>query len=204
MRHLQVLDTIHLNPFNTSKFGWIDSNLNDNGTKVCENNFDNLLLYNLKHAPNKFHIQILNVQDKKYKLPEKTKEKHKHLPEKTKEKHKHLPEKIEKHKEKVIDELSVINQQLLLNPTNTIQYEYLDLLNTSNTPVIKTQTFNQKIIKIEEIVYSNYNSAGGGSTKYGRTVVLKLIYADNSKADFKIIKNTRSNCIISGLNINKN
>lgn len=69
-----VLDTIHNNPFNTTKFGWIDSNLSKDGTKICEGNFNNLLLYNLKHAPNKFHLQILNVEDKKYKLDENKKE----------------------------------------------------------------------------------------------------------------------------------
>jgi hypothetical protein len=71
-----VLDTINMNPFNTSKFGWIDSNLsnNNNGIKICEGNFDNLLLYSLKHAPNKFHLQILNVEDKKYKLDENKRE----------------------------------------------------------------------------------------------------------------------------------
>ena len=69
-----VLDTINNNPFNTSKFGWIDSSLSKDGTKICEGNFDNLLLYNLKHAPNKFHLQILNVEDKKYKLDENKRE----------------------------------------------------------------------------------------------------------------------------------
>lgn len=63
-----VKQTIISNPFNTSKFGWIDSALSKDGLKICEGNFNNLLLYNLKHAPNKFHLQILNVQDKKFKL----------------------------------------------------------------------------------------------------------------------------------------
>lgn len=69
-----VLNTIHNNPFNTTKFGWIDSNLSNDGRKICEGNFDNLLLHSLKHAPNKFHLQILNVEDKKYKLDENKRE----------------------------------------------------------------------------------------------------------------------------------
>jgi len=69
-----LLDTINNNPFNTSKFGWIDSNLSNDGIKICEGNFDSLLLYSLKHAPNKFHLQILNVEDKKYKLDENKRE----------------------------------------------------------------------------------------------------------------------------------
>jgi hypothetical protein len=73
-----ILDTIHNNPFNTTKFGWIDSNLYKDGKKICEDNFDNLLLYNLKHAPNKFHLQILNVEDKKYKLDENKREYYQH------------------------------------------------------------------------------------------------------------------------------
>jgi len=63
-----VKQTIINNPFKTSKFGWIDSALCKDGLKICEGNFENLLMYNLKHAPNKFHLQILNVQDKKFKL----------------------------------------------------------------------------------------------------------------------------------------
>jgi hypothetical protein len=69
-----VLNTINDNPFNTSKFGWIDCNLNKDGTKLCENNFDNLLLSALKNAPNKFHLTIQSVEDKKYKLDENKRE----------------------------------------------------------------------------------------------------------------------------------
>jgi hypothetical protein len=63
-----VKQTIINNPFNTTKFGWIDSGLYKDGIKICENNFDNLLLHSLKHAPNKFHLTIMNVEDKKFKL----------------------------------------------------------------------------------------------------------------------------------------
>jgi len=63
-----VLKTIDLNPFNTSKFGWIDSNLRPNCEKICENYEKNMLLKILNNANSeKFHIQILNVCDKKYK-----------------------------------------------------------------------------------------------------------------------------------------
>lgn len=64
-----VLKTMEDNPFHTSKFGWIDSNLgSSNCNKISENYQNNMLLYILKNSnPNKFHIQILNVCDKKYK-----------------------------------------------------------------------------------------------------------------------------------------
>jgi hypothetical protein len=59
--------TIENNPFNTSKFGWIDSSLGSNFSKICENYKKNTLLYVLNNITDKFHIQILNVCDKKYK-----------------------------------------------------------------------------------------------------------------------------------------
>jgi len=59
--------TIENNPFNTSKFGWIDSNVGPNFSKICENYSKNILLYILNNISEKFHIQILNVCDKKYK-----------------------------------------------------------------------------------------------------------------------------------------
>lgn len=71
-----VKETIEFNPFKTSQFGWIDSdcNLGDGKNKLCEGNFTNLLLHCLKNAPPKFHLNILNVQDKKFKLDEHKKE----------------------------------------------------------------------------------------------------------------------------------
>ena len=62
-----VLKTIELNPFNTSKFGWIDSNVGVNFSKICTNYKNNMLLNVLhKTNQNKFHLQILNVCNKKY------------------------------------------------------------------------------------------------------------------------------------------
>ena len=62
-----VLQTIELNPFNTTKFGWIDSSIGENAKIICENYEKNMLLYILENITYKFHIQILNVCDKKYK-----------------------------------------------------------------------------------------------------------------------------------------
>jgi hypothetical protein len=63
-----VLNTMDENPFNTSKFGWIDSNLGkDNFSKICENYKEGMLVDVLNKVSNKFHLQILNVCDKKYK-----------------------------------------------------------------------------------------------------------------------------------------
>jgi hypothetical protein len=69
-----VLRTIEKNPFHTTKFGWIDSNVRDNFSKICENYKNNILLYILNNVSEKFHIQILNVCDKKYKQPENKRE----------------------------------------------------------------------------------------------------------------------------------
>jgi len=69
-----VLDTIEKNPFNTSKFGFIDGFLNKNMKKIAEDNTPNLLPYVLSNITDKYHIQILNVCDKKYKLPENKRE----------------------------------------------------------------------------------------------------------------------------------
>lgn len=61
-----VLEIILSNPFNTSKFGWIDSNIGENFSKICTNYQNNMLLHVLNNCSEKFHIQISNVCDKKY------------------------------------------------------------------------------------------------------------------------------------------
>ena len=63
-----VLQSIRLNPFHTSKFGWIDANVGPNFSKICRSNYQNHLLLNLlqRASREKFHLQILNVCDKKY------------------------------------------------------------------------------------------------------------------------------------------
>jgi hypothetical protein len=65
-----VLQTIQSNPFNTSKFAWIDSVVKDNMSKICEDYNHSILYKILNTITDKFHIQILNVCDKKYKLKE--------------------------------------------------------------------------------------------------------------------------------------
>jgi hypothetical protein len=65
-----VLEIINTNPFNTSKFGWIDSNIGKNFSKVCINYKNNMLLNVLNNATDKFHLQVLNVSNKKYIQPE--------------------------------------------------------------------------------------------------------------------------------------
>ena len=62
-----VLETINLNPFNTTKFAWIDSSVGNNFSKICLNYKNNILLKILNNATtDKFHIQILNVTDKRF------------------------------------------------------------------------------------------------------------------------------------------
>jgi hypothetical protein len=69
-----VLKTIDENPFQTSKFGWIDCFIRKNAEKISKNYSPNMIPYILSNITDKFHIQILNVTDKKYKLPENKKE----------------------------------------------------------------------------------------------------------------------------------
>lgn len=66
-----VLQSIANNPFQTTKFGWIDANVGPNFSKISIGNHDKShLLLNILHqaSPDKFHLQILNVCDKTYLL----------------------------------------------------------------------------------------------------------------------------------------
>lgn len=62
-----VLRTIADNPFNTEKFGWIDSFVNENWRKIGTNcTQTNLLNILCATKPEKFYIQVLNVCDNKF------------------------------------------------------------------------------------------------------------------------------------------
>jgi len=69
-----MLKTIDSNPFNTSKFAWIDCFLRKNASKICENYNVEKILYILHNITDKFHIQVLNVCDKKFKQKENKRE----------------------------------------------------------------------------------------------------------------------------------
>ena len=69
-----VLDIIHKNPFKTTKFGWIDANVGINFSKICIDYKNHMLLSVLHNSTEKFHIQILNSEDKKYLKTENLKE----------------------------------------------------------------------------------------------------------------------------------
>ena len=63
-----VLKMMDINPFKTSKFGWLDAFLGqDNKMRICEDYTLNKFLYALNNITDNFHIQILAVNDKKYK-----------------------------------------------------------------------------------------------------------------------------------------
>jgi tetratricopeptide (TPR) repeat protein len=63
-----VLQAIRMNPFNTTKFGWIDGSIGENASIICENYDKGMLVRALRNiTTDKFKIQILNVCDKKYK-----------------------------------------------------------------------------------------------------------------------------------------
>ena len=63
-----VLQTMDSNPFSTNRFGWIDAFLGKDSLRISENYRPNLLPYILSNITDKFHIQVLNVCDKKYKF----------------------------------------------------------------------------------------------------------------------------------------
>jgi len=65
-----VLNTIQSNPFNTTQFGWIDCFGGKEKIRFCENYEPNIIPHILSNISDKFHIQILNVCDKKFKLDE--------------------------------------------------------------------------------------------------------------------------------------
>lgn len=70
-----VLKTMEENPFGTTKFGWIDSFVGTNFSKICEDYTDNMLLDVLHNSfDDKFSIQVLAAVDKKYKRPENKRE----------------------------------------------------------------------------------------------------------------------------------
>jgi len=63
-----VLKMMDINPFQTSKFGWLDAFLGqDNKLRICEDYTLNKFLYVLQNISHKFHIQLLAGNDKKYK-----------------------------------------------------------------------------------------------------------------------------------------
>ncbi len=63
-----VYQAIINNYFNTNKFAWIDVFVGQNFCRLSEGITTNVFLNILANTSDKFHIQILNVQDKKYKL----------------------------------------------------------------------------------------------------------------------------------------
>jgi hypothetical protein len=66
-----VLNTISEDPFQTKKFGWIDSFVGPNFSKICEEYTEDIFINILNNSfDNKFNIQVLASVDKKYKKPE--------------------------------------------------------------------------------------------------------------------------------------
>jgi hypothetical protein len=65
-----VLQTMNANPFKTTRFGWVDCFLGKDTVKICENYEPNVLPYILNNITDAFHVQVLNVCDKKYKSDE--------------------------------------------------------------------------------------------------------------------------------------
>ena len=59
-----ILQTMKMNPFRTTKFGWVDANIGINAKKISENYTKDMFLNVLHGVSENFHIQILNVEDK--------------------------------------------------------------------------------------------------------------------------------------------
>jgi hypothetical protein len=62
-----VLEAMKLNPYNTKRYAWVDSNLGPNNCKIAQNYTKNMFLKVLNHDSEKFHIQVMNVCNKKFK-----------------------------------------------------------------------------------------------------------------------------------------
>ena len=65
-KHAFVVRTMDMNPFRTSRFGWIDANIGKNFSKIAEDYQPGMLLNCLRQASDKFHIQVLTAIDKKF------------------------------------------------------------------------------------------------------------------------------------------
>ena len=62
-----VLDTIRDNPFQTSKFGWIDAFVSTNFQKICEDYSVLNILDILNNCYDKFHLQVMGATEKRFK-----------------------------------------------------------------------------------------------------------------------------------------
>lgn len=70
-----VLNAMERDPFHTTKFGWIDSNVGKNFSKIATNYTNNMLLRVLHGChSDMFHLQILNVVDKELSKDERLRE----------------------------------------------------------------------------------------------------------------------------------
>ena len=73
-----LLDAMNRNPWGHARFGWIDGNLkmpNLSNIKICEDYSPELLLKAIEYTrEDRFHLQVLNVVDKKYKEPQNKRE----------------------------------------------------------------------------------------------------------------------------------
>ena len=66
-----VLEAIKTNPFETEYFGWIDSNVGPNFSKISRNFSKSMLIEILENCyDDKFHIQVMNYNDKKFIEPQ--------------------------------------------------------------------------------------------------------------------------------------
>jgi len=73
-----LLDAMERNPWSHTRFGWIDGNLkmpNPANIKICEDYSPLTLLKAVEYTrEDRFHLQVLNVVDKKFKEPENKRE----------------------------------------------------------------------------------------------------------------------------------
>ena len=65
-KHAFVVRTMDMNPFRTSRFGWIDANIGKRFSKIAQDYQPGMLLDCLYTTSDKFHIQVLTAIDKKF------------------------------------------------------------------------------------------------------------------------------------------
>jgi hypothetical protein len=69
-----LMNTMDDDPFKTTYFCWIDANLGAGGSKISTRYSQTQILYTLSNLTDKFHLQVINVTDKRFKPDESKRE----------------------------------------------------------------------------------------------------------------------------------
>lgn len=122
----------------------------------------------------------------------------------------HKQQKVNKQIKETEKETEELKEHEIINKINDhlcenrgimeIKYKYVDLLKPDimETRIFK---FNKAIKSIDEVIYKDYNTQGGSISIYGRHALIRITYQDDMTEIVSIVKNSRSNCKITVLNI---